>query len=265
MAGHGDHPVRCGTFEYMIAMKHSLIAKYRKDEKRLDKILAACDASQPPLQAARALLYALLQPDQYAMRYRYEHCLRACGWAEKIARGENWDPEPLMLAALLHDAGYPFCKTMEEWPAHAAVSAHIAERFLSVIHYPPSLSSVICRGIAIHDIWMDVPKDATAFELSVRDADDLDRFDALRLCLISHGHIREKGAAEALQICTQRLQTLDAWAMRPCGTKTAETLWQNTLSMHRETYLRLQQQMQRTLDMENTLFPQKEGDAPCCD
>lgn len=240
-------------------MKHPLLFKYKKDEKRLLSLLNTCDPAMPPLQAARAFLHAFLQPDHYAMQYRYEHCLRACGWAKEIAEGEHWESEPLMLAALLHDVGYPFCKTVEEWPSHAAVSALIAEMFLQAIHYSPALSASICRSIAIHDIWSDIPPDATPFELSVRDADDLDRFDALRLCMISHGHIHEKGAAEIIRLCAQRLQELEMWQMRPCGTKTASRLWLSTLEMHRETYLRLQQQMQRTTDIEKTLTPQKEG------
>ena len=240
-------------------MKHPLISKYKNDEKRLTALLNTCDPALPPLQAARAFLHAFLQPDHYAMQYRYEHCLRACGWAKEIAEGENWEPEPLMLAALLHDVGYPFCKTVEEWPSHAAVSARITELFLQAIRYPPALAASVCRAIAIHDIWADLPPEATAFELSVRDADDLDRFDALRLCMISHGHIQDKGATEVIHLCAQRLQELETWKMRPCGTETASLLWRRTLEMHRETYLRLQRQMQRTLEIEQSLLPQKEG------
>ena len=48
--------------------------------------------------------------------------------------------------------------------------------FLVKIGYYEELTENICQAIRIHDKWNDVPEDATPFELSVRDADDLDRF-----------------------------------------------------------------------------------------
>lgn len=228
--------------------------KYPAEAKHLRHMLAACDKTQSPLKSACVFLKGFLRPSGYAMQYRYEHCLRTAEWGRKIARQEGWDTEPLMIGCLLHDVGYPFCKTIEEWPFHAEISAQIAEMFLDAMGYHKAVSASICRAIAIHDQWMHVPADATPFELSVRDADDLDRFDALRLCLISHGHVQEKNAAEVQKICLKRLDELKEWHQRPCGTKTAAAMWEETLSLHREAYLRLLRQMQNTLDLEAFLL-----------
>lgn len=132
--------------------------------------------------SAHLLLKALLKPyaDDPYLTYRYEHSLRVAGRGMQIAKGENWKVQPLILACLLHDAGYPECKTEEDFAHHQEVSARIAEIFLKEIGYDKDEAKRICRAIRIHNLWDDVLSDATPFELSVRDADDLDRFDMLR-------------------------------------------------------------------------------------
>ena len=135
-----------------------------------------------PVASAHLLLKALLKPytDDPYRTYRYEHSLRAAGWGMKIAAGEEWETQPLLLGCLLHDAGYPECRTEEDFAHHPEVSARLAEMFLDAIGYDRDEAMRISRAIRIHNLWEEVPQDATPFELSVRDADDLDRFDLLR-------------------------------------------------------------------------------------
>ena len=241
-------------------MKTDLFEKYKKDRKRLERLLSCLDPLAPVLPSAHAFLKSFLGDGDYAMRYRHEHCVRAAHWGKRIAEKENWNPEPLTLASLLHDAGYPFCKTMEEWPCHAALSARVAGMFLAKMGYDAALSASICRAIEIHDRWEDVPLNATAFELSVRDADDLDRFDVLRLTLSARADIGEQNAAALAAVCEKRLAQLTEWEMRPCGTEAARQMWLETLAIRRDYYTRLHRQMQATLEMAGQLS--QEQDAP---
>ena len=87
------------------------------------------------LAAAHSLLKEMLKPysgDPY-LTYRYEHSLRVMRRGMQIAEGEGWNTEPLMIACLLHDVGYPECHTPEEFSLHQEVSAKIAEVFLDKI------------------------------------------------------------------------------------------------------------------------------------
>ena len=70
-----------------------------------------------PVASAHLLLKALLKPytDDPYLTYRYEHSLRVAGRGMQIAKGEGWNVRPLLLACLLHDAGYPECETEEDF------------------------------------------------------------------------------------------------------------------------------------------------------
>ena len=171
-------------------------------------------------------------------------------WGKRIAEGEGWDSEPLVMACLLHDTGYLFCETMEEWNLHPTYGAEVARLFLEKIGYDEELTERICQAIRIHDKWNDVPEDATPFELSVRDADDLDRFDIMRVCMIGRSDIGERSARELIEVCENRQRTLTDWQDRICGTDTAKVFWEEKLQMRRRFYEGLQAEMQGTLEME---------------
>jgi putative nucleotidyltransferase with HDIG domain len=99
-----------------------------------------------PLQATKNFVKEYLnpQPDRYDMTYRFEHSLRVARWGKKIAEGEGWNPEPLVMACLLHDVGYPLCKDFADLKNHPRYSVEIAEKFLKQIGYDETLSKSMC-------------------------------------------------------------------------------------------------------------------------
>lgn len=232
-----------------------MLLKDKKETKRLEKILKGYASGGNPVSATLSFVKEFLnpQPDRYDLTYRYEHSLRVALWGKRIAEAENWDSEPLVMACLLHDTGYLFCETMEEWNMHPAYGAEVARLFLVKIGYYEKLTENICQAIRIHDKWNDVPEDATPFELSVRDADDLDRFDIMRVCMIGQSDIGERSARELIEVCEKRQQTLMDWQDRVCGTDTAKAFWEEKLQMRRRFYEALQEEMQGTLEIETLL------------
>ncbi len=232
-----------------------MMFKGKKEAKRLEKILKAYEPGVDPVTATHSFVKELLNPqqDRYDLTYRYEHSLRVALWGKRIAEAEGWDSEPLVMACLLHDIGYPFCGTMEEWNMHPTYGAEVARLFLQKIGYYEELTENICQAIRIHDKWNDVPEDATPFELSVRDADDLDRFDIMRVCMIGRSDIGERSAGELIEVCEKRQKTLTDWQDRICGTDTAKAFWEEKLQMRSRFYEALQAEMQGTLDIEALL------------
>lgn len=186
------------------------------------------------------------KPERYDMTYRYEHTLRVAQWGKKIAEGEGWNPEPLVMACLLHDVGYPLCKDFADLKNHPKYSAEIARKFLKEIGFDKALSESICKAIEIHDRWNDVPEDCTAFELSVRDADDLERFDIMRVCMIGRSDIGERSAIELIEICNNRLAEIEGSYNRKCGTETAKKFWEEELVKRKMFYEALKLQMEET-------------------
>ncbi|MBP3618662.1 MAG: HD domain-containing protein [Lachnospiraceae bacterium] len=229
--------------------------KNKKEAKRFKKILKGYASGGNPVSATHSFVKDFLnpQPDRYDLTYRYEHSLRVALWGKRIAEAEGWDSEPLVMACLLHDTGYPFCETMEEWNMHPTYGAEVARLFLEKIGYDEELTERICQAIRIHDKWNDVPEDATPFELSVRDADDLDRFDIMRVCMIGRSDIGERSARELIEVCENRQRTLTDWQDRICGTDVAKAFWEEKLQMRRQFYEALQAEMQGTLEMEDFL------------
>ena len=228
----------------------------KSEEKwQLAEILEKYTNAQSPLKETYSFVREFLDPQQgdYYWTYRYEHSLRVALWGKRIAEGEGWDSEPLVMACLLHDIGYPECRTVADFDKHAVVSAEVAEKFLKRIQYDTFLSNSICNAIAIHDRWSDVPTDATPFELSVRDADDLDRFDMMRLCLSGAKDIGERSASDLIDICEERLNSLIDWENRICGTTTAKMFWEDELRIRRQLYESVKSQMQGSVDMEMIL------------
>lgn len=215
---------------------------------RLSTIVERYCFADNPMETTRSFVKEFLypRPDRYDMTYRYEHTLRVARWGKKIAEGEGWNPEALVMACLLHDVGYPLCKDFADMKNHPKYSAEIAEKFLRQISYDEAMSESICRAIEIHDLWNDVPTDATAFELSVRDADDLERFDVMRICMLGRSDIGERSASELIEVCNKRLEEIEASYGRKCGTETAKKLWEEELVRRKQFYEALKAQMQGT-------------------
>lgn len=116
-------------------------------------------------------------------RYRYEHSIRVAHVGAKIARAEGLDEEKLIIACLLHDIAY--CAPHPEgynWHEHGRDGAKIARPFLESLGMRQQDIGEICYGIAIHvDDKADFEGLDTVLARSVADADNIDRFDMLRL------------------------------------------------------------------------------------
>lgn len=228
-------------------MKKIKILNKSENDRAFTIVERYCFADNP-VQTTRNFVKEFLnpQPDRYDMTYRYEHTLRVAQWGKKIAEGEGWNPEPLIIACLLHDVGYPLCKDFADLKNHPRFSAEIAEKFLKQIGYDEVMSASICKAINIHDMWNDFPADATGFELSVRDADDLDRFDVMRICVLGHSDIGERSALELIEVCDSRLTEIESSYHRKCGTETAKKFWEQELVKRKQFYIELKRQMQET-------------------
>lgn len=180
---------------------------------------------------------------------RWEHTLRVAEVGLTIAREEGLDEEALYIACLLHDVGYVRCETPGDYDNHGAICARMAEEFLRSIGYDAEKAAAICYGILIHTLQeQDYPRPATAFELSVGDADNIDRFDAFRFALRLQGDdLGAQMPQDISALCTQRIARMEGYRLLPLGTAAAQRLWRECLDMHLHFYRRLQRQMEVTL------------------
>jgi putative nucleotidyltransferase with HDIG domain len=117
--------------------------------------------------------------------YRYEHTLRVAHYGGLIAEVEGLDRELCVAACLLHDVAY-FLPGEEEdwWDNHGRVGAEISRPVLVAAGFSPEQVAAACHAIAVHvdgkadDGLPDGPLDGV-----VSDADNVDRFSALRVVL----------------------------------------------------------------------------------
>lgn len=186
---------------------------------------------------------------RYDMQYRYDHTLRVADIGGEIARAEGLPVKALVMACLLHDVGYPECRCFEELGKHPAIGAEIARMFLEKIGYDEKMSKSICKAIRIHDQQPREGEDATIFEKSVRDADDIDRADAMRICVRAYHDIGECPAWETAEVCQKRLLEVQGTKERLCATKTAKRLWLENISLQEAFYKKLLEQMERTREL----------------
>ncbi len=181
--------------------------------------------------------------------YRYQHSFRVAHAAREIARREGLDEEGLVIGGLLHDVGYsmPF-ESEGSWLEHGRVSARIARPFLEQLDLTPGRVQEICYGIAIHvDGRADFPGEATAFALSIGDADDVDRFDAYRI----YDTLRFADFHN-LKIEKKRIWLLEQldWISRrlegKAGTETARQMIAERLLYQRQYYEKVLEQLERS-------------------
>ncbi len=220
--------------------------------ERVKNIIEGQKPQENVLGQTLEFLRQVLDPDsgRYDMLYRYEHSLRVTAIGQKIAREEALPEIPLMIACMLHDVGYPECRNMEELNRHPAISAEIAGQYLQKIHFEQSMADSICKAILIHDKVEDLPDWATPFELSVRDADDIDRSDVMRMCIWGYHDIGERSAEEIIEICRKRLELAESSRNRICGTYAAKKMWLEQMKLHENCYRGLLEQMQLTGEIE---------------
>lgn len=176
-------------------------------------------------------------------QYRYEHTMRVAAIGQMIARGEKMNEEALILGCLLHDIGYVECITHEDYDTHGRISAKMAREYLESIHYDFALTNTIVFGIYAHTEEQPERK-PTSFELSIADADNIDRFDAYRLYeFLKFSDLEKKSSKEMLEIATKRFQRLTELRDYPNGSETADLLWKQKIDFQLDYYDRLKQQM----------------------
>lgn len=220
---------------------------------RVLKLVATHTSRGNPVQDACSLLKEILNPipSRYDMIYRYEHSLRVTANGRLIAKEEGWNEEPLVIACLLHDIGYPECKDLADLKRHPRLSSLIAELFLDQINYDKTTSQRICRAIEVHNVTEQLPEGLTPFEISVRDADDIDRFGVMRTFLKGNSLIGENCAETVIFNCRNELIHIDHMLQYPRGTKTAKRLMSERLLERKKGVEALITQMETTKECED--------------
>ncbi len=177
--------------------------------------------------------------------YRWEHTLRVAAIGREIAEREGLDAEALELGCLLHDVGYAVCRTEEEYIHHGPISARIAEEFLKEMGYDPEKTEAIRYGIWTHtEPEEDCPRPMTAFEQSIADADDIDRFGALRMAnTLDQFDLMQQRPSKIVETCGKMIDRYTAYCGISRGTKTAQALWRDRLEYQISYYRRLLEQM----------------------
>lgn len=223
--------------------------------KRVLRIIDAYKPSENPVVAAHKLLKEILNPvpERYDMTYRYEHTLRVTQIGATIAKAEGLPEEPILIACLLHDVGYPECKEFSDLWKHPGLSARIAELFLQNIQYDETWSKTIIRSIAMHSLKEELPEDMTPFEITVRDADDIDRFDLLRCDERMGDIVKEHGTKEIIDRCEAMLRQTEGVWNYPRGTKTAKKMWEECLQQRKDAVKRLIKQLEISKELKQSI------------
>ena len=181
--------------------------------------------------------------------YRYTHTLRVAALGRELARAEGLDEEMLVLGCLLHDIGYVACQTQADYDDHGLLSSQIAAEFLAAEGYDPQKAASVCYGVRIHtQEEAQFARPATPLELSVGDADNIDRFDAWRLYEGLHWLKPEQLSCAGLREQAQkRVQGHERLRNLSFATPTAQQLWNQRLDLCVAYYARLEAQMTATL------------------
>ena len=188
---------------------------------------------------------AYLNANPAAKRYRLEHSYRVANIGRQIARREGFDEAELTIACLLHDLAYCEDFGPDGWKEHGRRSAFLARPFLTRLGLAPARIEDICYGIAIHvDDVSDFPGERTPFALSVGDADNIDRFDVLRLheALCRDGFLEQTPEAQS-GLVSARLGRLRELAGIEMGTPTAAAIWRERIGFSVAFYEKLAEQL----------------------
>lgn len=192
--------------------------------QRTLRILTEHEHDGKSIPFVRSFLYDMLEPtpDRGDMLYRYEHSVRTAENAAVIAEAEGLPKDDLIIACLLHDVGYRECG--EDIGKHPFLSADIAKHYLEKIGYPPETLQEMVRGIALHNLTDKLPEDMSVFQMSIRDCDDIDRFDMIRTAMLLGSCVNDKTNREIIASCNQAID-LTNWIMSlRRGTKTAQDM-----------------------------------------
>ena len=164
----------------------------------------------------------------FADRYRYEHSIRVAHVGAKIARAEGLDEEKLIIACLLHDIAYSAAQSEDyDWYEHGRDGARLARPFLQSLGMDASDIEEICYGIAIHvDDKADFEGPESILARSVADADNIDRFDMLRLYLsLYNAEIHNLSLDEKLDWLINSIARLQQFKRFPFATVSGKKMW----------------------------------------
>ena len=183
-------------------------------------------------------------------QYRMEHSCRVAHIGAEIAAAEGFDRERTFVACLLHDIGYCLdYRDKQDYRNHGRYGAAIARPFLTELGYSEAEVNEMCFGIAIHvDDAADFHGERTPLALTVGDADNIDRFDAYRLYEgLQNVDYMNLPLGEQRDHVQRMLSRLAKLREMPCGTATAQRMWQEKIDYQLEFYRRLAHQAETSL------------------
>ena len=198
-----------------------------KFSERVMNILNLHTSYTDPIEETKKILYEMLDPtpDRGDMLYRYEHCIRAAENARVIALAEDLPVEQLVMACLLHDIGYRESESLGGFKVHQFVSADIAKAYLDNIDYCKEYREEMVTAIARHNLTDELPEDMTVFQMTVRDSDDIDRFDIIRTSMVLAECVNEKTNCEILEACDKAIKKAEWLKSLKRGTETARKMF----------------------------------------
>ena len=181
--------------------------------------------------------------------YRKEHSLRVAAIGAYIAREEGMDEEEMICACLLHDAAYfRGFKDRQEWIDHGRNSAKIAKPIYESLGFSQSQVEEMCFGIATHvDEEKDFPRPWTVFERTIRNADDIDRYDVYRLYeTLQTAKFEEMALETKIGFLEDRIDLLLNRNPEPAMvTLTAQKLWDDHISFQTAFLKKMLKQFKR--------------------
>lgn len=185
----------------------------------------------------------------FADTYRYEHSIRVAHIGAEIARKEGLDEEAFIIACLLHDIAYS-AEHPEgyDWYEHGRDGAKIARPFLEALGLPAETVQEICYGIAIHvDDKSDFEGERTIFALSVSDADNIDRFDMLRLYFsLYNAEFQSLSLTERLDWLGNSISRLEKFRDFGFATDTGKAMWLDKIEFQLSFQNRLLSQLKNS-------------------
>ncbi len=174
--------------------------------------------------------------------YRIEHSFRVAHIGAEIAQREGFDRDAAVVACLLHDVSYAFpFESPEEFDNHGQKSAKIARGFVESLGFDKELSDNILYGIAIHtngDAGFDGTRTPLAFTVS--DADNIDRFDCIRIYEgVRSMNIENTPKDKLTEQLARRIARLAELKDYPFGTETGAEMWRDKLNFQSEYFKRM--------------------------
>lgn len=197
--------------------------------KRVIAILKNHEDDDVSVNTTKKFVFDMLEPtnERGDMLYRYEHSVRVAENAKMIARAENLPEQDLVIASLLHDVGYRECMRVEDFGIHQLISADIANEYLLMIGYPADRAHEMVKAISRHNLTDKLPEDMDVFQMTVRDCDDIDRFDIIRTSMVLGDCVFEKTNEEIIASCKKEIQKAEWIKSLTRGTKTAREMIQD--------------------------------------